>query len=385
MARPRACSTRCATAPRRKPPTGIIVSRRSRSRAVVALVVCASVAGVLACDSLTPRFEIGKPGVPAETLQVVAAPNVFTPASVQASPPNTIGGAERTTVWSSSDERVAVVNGRGMVVGRAPGRAVVHGSNGNRFSFASVQVVTTPEPPVRIIAHRGFMRKFPENTLVAVKGAFDDGADGVEVDIRLAADHVPVVMHDATVDRTTDGRGAVDALTSSELAGLNACAHWAGPPPPCSVPLMSQVLEAAHGRGEVLLHLYGNYDADDLRKLLDMVRKSDMDRDAIFISFDYPVLLAIRQLDPVVALGFLTTRPPDPRFVAALGRMAPVVELQAAIADSTAMRGYLVETRRRQQEAGVWVAWNQTQAKQAFALGFRTIIADVPIDRAALP
>jgi glycerophosphoryl diester phosphodiesterase len=227
------------------------------------------------------------------------------------------------------------------------------------------------------------MRRYPENTIVAVRGAFDQGADAVEVDIRLDADAEPMVMHDETVDRTTNGHGAVAALTSAELATMNACIHSAGTAP-CVVPHMADVLREAHGRGGVLLHLYGDYSIDDLRKLLLMVRNADMDRDAVFISFDFAVLLNLRLLDPVVALGLLTTHPPDQQLIDPLGRIAPLVELQAAIADSTATRAYLLDAIQREEDVGVWVAWDQALAQQASALGFRTIISDVPIDRAAL-
>jgi glycerophosphoryl diester phosphodiesterase len=291
--------------------------------------------------------------------------------------------AAGTANWSTSDRRIALVNQLGMVVGRAPGTAVVGAQLEGRWAFTAVQVVPSADPKFRIIAHRGFMRRFPENTLVAVRGAFDQGADGVEVDIRLSADAVPVVMHDATVDRTTDGHGAVSTLYANQLATLNACLRWANTPP-CAVPLMADVLREAQSRGGVLLHLYGYFSTNDLEKLLAMVRAAGMDRDAMFISFDYSVLMAIRQLDPVIGLGYLTNHPPDPKLIDALGRMAPIVELQASLADSTATRAYLAAASRQQQEAGVWVAWNQAQAQQAAALGFRTIIADVPIDRSTL-
>jgi hypothetical protein len=64
--------------------------------------------------------------------------------------------------------------------------------------------------------------------------------------------------------------------------------------------------------------------------------------------------------------------------------MAPIVELQAAAADPTRTREYLADASQRRHDAGVWVVWNQEQARQAVALGFRSLIADVPIDRAAL-
>jgi len=334
-----------------------------------------------------PRLQVGTSATPAETLAVVGSPNVFIPASAQATVPalGAPNDSDDTGIsWSTSDRSIAQVNGFGMVVGRAPGNVVVGSQLGGRWAFTAVKVVPAATPSIRIIAHRGFMRRFPENTLVAVKGAFDNGADAVEVDIRLSADGVPVVMHDATVDRTTNGHGAVNALTAAQMATLDACARAAGGSPPCIVPLMTDVLREAHGRGGVLLHLYGNYSTNDLEKMLAAVRAEDMDRDAIFICFDYPVLTYLRQLDPVVALGFLTDRPPAAKLIDALGRSAPLIELQAAIADSTATRAYLLAADRTQQEVGVWVAWNQMQAQQAAALGFRNIVADVPIDRSTL-
>lgn len=337
------------------------------------------------CEAMLPRLEtIGGPTLP-ETLTVSASPNVFAAASAQAdSPPASIDVADTAATWAIADSRIALVNQSGMVVGRTPGTTTVQASRGSRMSFTTVRVVPPEDPRIRIVAHRGFMRKYPENTLLAVRKSFDEGADAVEVDIRLSADGVPVVMHDVTVDRTTDGRGTVSALTAAELTMLDACARAAVDLPPCPVPLMSEVLREAHGRGGVVLHLYGTYTSDDLHKMLVAVRDAGMDRETIFISFDYPVLRTIRELDPVAALGYLTTRTPAPTLLDALGRTAALVELQTAAADPALTRDYLTAATQRQHDVGVWVAWNQVQAKQAVDLGFRYVIADVPIDRAAL-
>ncbi|MBW8771232.1 MAG: hypothetical protein JF589_15870 [Gemmatimonadetes bacterium] len=365
------------------------MSRRHRAR-VIALVACACacIAALPACDAVLPRAQVSPKPIAAETLTVIAAPNAFSAASAQAFTPAPIADASadsiaKTPSWSTSDRSVALVNQLGMVVGRNAGNALVGAEIDGRWAFTAVQVVPSSDPRFRIIAHRGFMRRFPENTIVAVRSAFDQGADAVEVDIRLSADGVPMVMHDETVERTTNGTGTFSKLTEAQLVSLNACVRWVAVPP-CSVPHMADVLREAQGRGGVLLHLYGYYSMNDLEKLLVMVHEAGMDRDAMFISFDYSVLMAIRQLDAVVGLGYLTTHPPDPKFIDALGRMAPIVELQAALADSAATRAYIAGASRQQQEAGVWVAWNQLQAQQAAALGFRTIIADVPIDRNTL-
>ncbi|MEA3345532.1 MAG: glycerophosphodiester phosphodiesterase [Chloroflexota bacterium] len=73
-----------------------------------------------------------------------------------------------------------------------------------------------------IFAHRGASYRAPENTLSAFRLARDMGADGIELDVQLSRDGVPVVIHDATVDRTTDGSGTVADLTLAELKRLDA-------------------------------------------------------------------------------------------------------------------------------------------------------------------
>jgi glycerophosphoryl diester phosphodiesterase len=85
-----------------------------------------------------------------------------------------------------------------------------------------------PDPP-HVIAHRGGGALAPESTLVAFDLAARLGVDALELDVHLSADDELVVIHDATVDRTTDGVGAVADLTWPELARLDAAAAWRPP------------------------------------------------------------------------------------------------------------------------------------------------------------
>jgi glycerophosphoryl diester phosphodiesterase len=73
-----------------------------------------------------------------------------------------------------------------------------------------------------IFAHRGGARLAPENTMAAIDNGMSLGADGFEIDVQLSADGVPVVIHDPTLDRTTDRTGPVGALTAGELARVDA-------------------------------------------------------------------------------------------------------------------------------------------------------------------
>src|SRR5881397_2525073 len=76
-----------------------------------------------------------------------------------------------------------------------------------------------------VIAHRGNRVRAPENTLLAFRQAVEIGADAIEFDVRLTRDGVPVVIHDADLDRTTNGHGLVESYTFDELRTLNAAAR----------------------------------------------------------------------------------------------------------------------------------------------------------------
>lgn len=88
---------------------------------------------------------------------------------------------------------------------------------------------TPPLPPraIRVIAHRGASHEHPEHTLAAYRQAVEDGADALECDVRLTADHRLVCVHDRRVERTSDGRGVVSAMTYDELVALDFGA-WKG-------------------------------------------------------------------------------------------------------------------------------------------------------------
>ena len=75
------------------------------------------------------------------------------------------------------------------------------------------------------IAHRGFRSRYPENTMLAFRKAVEAGCDGIEFDVHLSKDGEAVIIHDETVDRTTDGTGLVGEKTFPELKALNASLH----------------------------------------------------------------------------------------------------------------------------------------------------------------
>lgn len=94
-----------------------------------------------------------------------------------------------------------------------------------------------------ILAHRGYSSKFPENTLLSFLEAEAVGADGLELDVQLTKDGVPVVIHDEKVDRTTDGKGFVKDFSAQEIRALNAGHHSKSIEQKEKIPFLEEVFE----------------------------------------------------------------------------------------------------------------------------------------------
>ncbi len=176
--------------------------------------------------------------------------------------------------------------------------------------------------PVLAVAHRGASDVAPENTLSAVRGALAAGADLVEVDLRRTRDGALVVLHDATLTRTTDasgrlpGRGPwrVEDLTLDEVRLLDAGSwkdsRFAGE----RVPTLDEVLEVLHGgRARLLLEVKDPVDAPGLvadvaSVLTDPAHPGRADR-VVVQSFDHGAMRELHALAPTLRVGALG-RPP---------------------------------------------------------------------------
>ena len=101
----------------------------------------------------------------------------------------------------------------------------------------------------RVLGHRGVAALAPENTLESLRLAADLGAPGVEFDVKLTADAVPVLMHDDTLDRTTDGHGPVAAAAAAAVAGCDAGAWFAPEFKGARVPTLAAALDLVLDRG----------------------------------------------------------------------------------------------------------------------------------------
>lgn len=156
-----------------------------------------------------------------------------------------------------------------------------------------------------VIAHRGGAHLRPENTLDAFDHARALGADALELDVRLSADGVPVVLHDETLDRTTSARGPVSHVTADQLAHVDAAYHFQperGHPfrgRGLGVPRLRQVLDRSR-HTPVIIELKGHDE-----RLADAVVREVLQADATervcLGGFGWRMLQAVRRLAPAIA------------------------------------------------------------------------------------
>ena len=164
---------------------------------------------------------------------------------------------------------------------------------------------TLPRPT--IFAHRGASAHAPENTLAAFELALAQGAEGIELDAKLSADGHVVVIHDATVDRTTDGHGRVKDMSLADLRSLGAGLFFAEKYRGEKVPTLEEVFEALGKRIFINVELTNyNTPGDHLVESVCMlVKKFELQKRVLFSSFFASNLSKARGLLPEVPRGLL--------------------------------------------------------------------------------
>ena len=111
---------------------------------------------------------------------------------------------------------------------------------------------------VKVIAHRGFSGVYPENTLFAFEKAVELGVDEIEFDIKMTKDGIPVIIHDETVDRTTDGKGKICDLTLKEIKKFDAGIKFGEKFKGLKIPTFEEALDVIPEKIELKLHTISN-------------------------------------------------------------------------------------------------------------------------------
>ena len=142
---------------------------------------------------------------------------------------------------------------------------------------------------VMVAAHRGVHDKFPENSLAAIEEAIRLHVDIVEIDVKVSKDGIPFLMHDRTMDRTTNGKGDPENYSWEELQLLNIVDN--GKITSLKIPSLEEALIVS--RGKILVDL--DLKTDRIKDVISVVEKTNMQQEVIFFESDYNILSSVKK------------------------------------------------------------------------------------------
>lgn len=247
-----------------------------------------------------------------------------------------------------------------------------------------------------IIAHRGASAVAPENTLAAFAQAIDQGADGIEFDIQLSADGIPVVIHDSRLRRTAHRSGLVKNIEAVELATLEVGTWFNRLHPRRAraeyenerLPMLEDVLNLVRSRAPSDFICYAELKIEkrdaDYPKLVDAVLNSIHSRGVhertTIVSFDVNALAQMKRIDPAVRTGALF----EPRTLTPRRKTAIIEEALACGADEVLLHRLVARTKlidlaiEKRLAPVIWTVDDSRWLARAERLGLHAIITNRP-------
>jgi len=246
----------------------------------------------------------------------------------------------------------------------------------------------------KIYGHRGSMGNFPENTLLSIKKAIEQGAGGIEIDVHLTKDGEVAVIHDESLDATTSGSGLVKDHTLPEIKKLNAGIKFFPTEkhtgPDLQVPALAEVLKLlndtdggtnSHTNIELNIELKTyliNYENIE-EKVLSLVDRFGAGRKIVYSSFHLPSILRVKKLDSTANIAWLlgdkVSLPHPTDYMDTLGLEALHLNKSLILSDPDHYMGLYDKLR-------IWTVNDKKDIETLIKLGVGAIITDYP-DRAS--
>ena len=233
--------------------------------------------------------------------------------------------------------------------------------------------------PVLVVGHRGFSGVAPENTVASFKKAMEIGVDMIELDVHLSKDGQVVVIHDDTLNRTTNGKRKVGSYTLNELKQLDAGSWFSSEFSGEKIPTLREVLELTRGCTTLNIELKkgdsGPYTIVDLAdRALEEVEKAAMLNQVLFASFDPLAIERIREKNPRLPVALIYSKSWNSPQEITGGRPIPVLSCRGTILTQTNA------SKARQQgiKVLVWTVNTEGHMEQFVNMGVDGIITDHP-------
>ena len=161
---------------------------------------------------------------------------------------------------------------------------------------------------IKNIAHRGFKGKYPENTLLSFKKAIEVGADGIEFDVQFTKDNEVVIIHDETLERTTDGVGYVKDYTLNEIKTFNASKCFEKEFGFNAIPTLEEYFIMV-GNEDIISNIELKnsifpYEGME-KKVCDLISRYNMESKVIISSFNHHSIMKVKEINKNIECGLL--------------------------------------------------------------------------------
>nr|WP_246256129.1 glycerophosphodiester phosphodiesterase family protein [Isoptericola halotolerans] len=234
-----------------------------------------------------------------------------------------------------------------------------------------------PDGPV-VVAHRGYGAVAPQNTLAAFEAAWRAGAQALELDVRLSADGVPVIIHDPVVERVSDGTGAVGSLDAATIRGFDAGSRFSPVFAGQRIPTFAEAIDfvAARPGMDLLCEYKGQWTAAELAPTIATIDRAGLAGRTVVQGFGRRTVLALGEAAPHLPRGFLCNEAPHDLFQVAekLGVVAVNPSVAAVLADP----GLVTTAHAQGLRVMPWTANETSEWEGLLAAGVDAIITDRP-------
>ncbi|MGE3073969.1 MAG: glycerophosphodiester phosphodiesterase [Dehalococcoidia bacterium] len=232
------------------------------------------------------------------------------------------------------------------------------------------------KPYVLVIGHACAAGEAPANTLAGVRSCLDAGAEAMEIDVQLCADGVPVLMHDDTIDRTTNLSGPVREKTLAELQSADA---GNGEP----VPTLDQVMELVAGRLTVMCELKATPGAPDqdqacVDAVVEVIRRHKAEGWSAVHSFNPDMVERARSTEPRISATIITGPVAGEQVDRLLGGLMKRNAQAISVEHHAVDRALVEKAKRRQVSVWTWTADTPDDWQRVVEAGVDGIITNVP-------
>jgi len=308
-------------------------------------------------------------------------------------PGTPIGEPQHLRVEVCGDHVRQYLNGRLVIQGHlafdCKGPAIGLQTNGATATFDDFRVTAlTPSqrvprlghvPRALTIAHRGASARAPENSLAALRLAVEMGSQGVEYDVHVTKDGVPVLMHDAKLDRTTTGKGKVNAHDLAAILKMRITGPHGKDHPNEAIPTLEAALQDMKGKTVPVIEVK---EAHTARPVVEAVRRAGMIDEVVVISFKDRLLSDVAEIEPRIPTALLVGGEikGEPRAFA-IGLVARARACRANcinIAKALAEPEVVAVLRSRGLAVWVWTVDEKSYLRRLMELGVDAITTNRP-------